>query len=64
MQEAEQNPEGLFATNLFGKSLWELVNDGVSEKLGNMPPEARQKMGQTLARIINEGSGGLICIIL
>ena len=64
MQEAEQNPDGLFSTNLFGRSLWEHVSDGISEKLDNMPPEAREKMGQTLARIINEGSGGLVCIIL
>jgi len=64
MQESEQNPDGLFSTNLFGRSLWEHVSDGISEKLDNMPTEAREKMGQTLARIINEGSGGLICIIL
>ncbi len=64
LQESEQNPDGLFSTNLFGRSLWEHVSDGISEKLDNMPPEAREKMGQTLARIINEGSGGLVCIIL
>lgn len=64
MQEAEQNPDGLFSTNLFGKTLWEHVSDGIGEKLDNMPPDAREKMGQTLARIINEGSGGLVCIIL
>jgi len=64
MDEAEQNPDGLFSTNLFGRTLWEHVSDGIGEKLENMPPEARDKMGQTLARIINEGSGGLVCIIL
>ncbi len=64
ISEAEQNPDGLFSTNLFGRTLWDHVSDGIGEKLENMPPEAREKMGQTLARIINEGSGGLVCIIL
>ena len=49
---------------MFGKTLYELVNEGLHNKLENMPDDTREKLGQTLARIINEGSGGLICIIL
>jgi stage IV sporulation protein A len=49
---------------LFGKSLYELVKDGISGKLSNMPANAQQKLRETLERILNEGSGGLIVIIL
>ena len=49
---------------MFGKSLYELVNEGLHTKLQNMPDDARTKLSETLERIINEGSGGLICIIL
>ena len=49
---------------MFGKSLYELVGDGLARKLDHMPPEARQKLSETLGKIINEGSNGLICILL
>jgi stage IV sporulation protein A len=49
---------------MFGKSLYELVNEGLHTKLEHMPDESRIKLSETLERIINEGSGGLICIIL
>ena len=49
---------------MFGKSLYDLVNDGMEEKLSHMPDESRERLGQTLERIINEGSNGLICILL
>ena len=62
--EAGQSPDGIWSTNLLGKSLYDMVSDGLNEKLGNMPPDAREKMAETLSRIVNEGSGGLICIIL
>lgn len=58
------SPEKIWSTNLFGKTLRELVDDGLEEKLANLPDDARKKMAETLSRIINEGSGGLICIIL
>ena len=50
--------------NIFGKSLHELVNEDLNAKLKRMPEDARSKLRETLQRIINEGSGGLICIIL
>ena len=49
---------------MFGKSLYELVGEGLNTKLAHMPDDARKKIGETLERIINEGSGGLICILL
>jgi stage IV sporulation protein A len=62
--EYEGNTEKLWESNIFGKSLFELVNEGLNTKLKRMPEEARFKLKDTLTRIINEGSGGLICIIL
>ncbi len=64
LHDFEEDPKQLWQSNLFGKSLYELVNDGLHAKLSHMPPDARLKLGETLSRIINEGSGGLICIIL
>ncbi|MDO5783425.1 MAG: stage IV sporulation protein A [Eubacteriales bacterium] len=64
MSEFDGEPERIWQTNIFGKSLNELVNDGMSTKLMRMPDDARSKLQETLERIINEGSGGLICIIL
>ena len=49
---------------MFGKSLYELMNEGLHTKLSNIPEESRQRLSETLERIINEGSNGLICIIL
>lgn len=64
LKEFEGEPEKLWASNIFGKSLNELVSEGLQNKLNKMPEEAQLKLQETLSRIINEGSGGLICIIL
>lgn len=64
LAEFEQNPENLWQTNMFGKSLDCLVNEGLHNKLGAMPIETQKKMRKTLSRIINEGRGGMICILL
>lgn len=60
----EEDPERIWHTDLFGKSLYELVGDGLHAKLEHMPEESRAKLSETLERIINEGSNGLICILL
>ena len=60
----EEDPDSVWRSNMFGRSLYELVNDGLNAKLANMPDDARIKFGETLSKIINEGSQGLICIIL
>ena len=64
MKEFEGDPVKIWDSNVFGKSLYELVNEGLHTKLEHMPEESRLKLSETLERIINEGSGGLICIIL
>ena len=64
LSQFESNPQGIWNTEMFGKSLHELVNEGLSSKLGAMPKEAQNKMRKTLGRIVNEGKGGVICILL
>lgn len=64
LSEFETDPTKIWESNIFGKSLHELVNEGLHNKLYRMPDEAQMKLQETLEKIINEGSGGLICIIL
>ena len=64
LSEFESDPKQIWSSNIFGKSLHELVNEGLQTKLSKMPDEAQTKLQETLERIVNEGSGGLICIIL
>jgi len=64
LNEFDDDPIKIWQSNIFGKSLNELVNEGLHAKLDKMPEDARQKLQETLSKIINEGSGGLICIIL
>lgn len=60
----EENPHKIWESDIFGKSLSELVNEGLRNKLCHMPVDARGKIQETLERIINDGCSGLICIIL
>ncbi len=62
--EYEGNREKLWESNIFGKSLYELVNEGLTTKLKRMPEDARYKIKDALAKIINEGANGLICLLL
>ena len=64
LSEFENEPKKIWESNIFGKSLHELVNEGLQNKLAHMPEEAQGKLQETLERIVNEGSGGLICIII
>lgn len=64
LKEFENNPSEIWNTNIFGKSLYSLVNEGLNNKLYRMPDEARDKFRETIERVINEGCSGLICIIL
>jgi len=63
-QEMLEDPSKIWELNMFGKSMHEMVRDGLQNKLFRMPETAQMKFQDTLQRIINEGSGGLICIIL
>ena len=64
LSEFESDPQKIWESNIFGKSLHELVNEGLQNKLCRMPEDAQEKLQETLERIVNEGSGGLLCIIL
>lgn len=64
LKEFEENPSQIWESNMFGKSLHALVNEGLHNKIYRMPTDARDKLKQTIERIINEGCNGLICIIL
>lgn len=64
LDEYEDDPKRLWESNMFGKSLYELVNDGLNKKLEHISEESKSKLSDTLSRVINEGSNGLICILL
>lgn len=64
LDEFENNPQGIWQTNMFGKSLESLVNEGLNNKLVSMPEKLQKKMCKTLGRIVNEGKGGILCILL
>ncbi len=64
LTEFQENPAKIWESNIFGKSLYELVYEGLNNKLTKMPIDARSKVKETIERIINEGCNGLICIIL
>lgn len=64
LSEFEEDPSKIWTSNIFGKSLHELVNEGVSTKLSRMPNDARMRIQETVERVINEGCNGLVCIII
>lgn len=64
MEQYDKDPASLWQSNMFGKSLEVLVKEGLQNKLYKMPEDVQTKIQKTLQKIINEGSGGLICIIL
>ena len=64
LKEFENNPKGIWQTNMFGKSLESLVREDLNNKLTAMPEALQNKLRKTLSRIVNEGKGGLLCIVL
>ncbi|OON98322.1 MAG: hypothetical protein ATN35_05520 [Epulopiscium sp. Nele67-Bin004] len=62
--EFEADPHTVWESNIFGRSLYDIVNEGLQNKLYKMPEDAQEKLQETLQKIINEGTGGLICIII
>ena len=63
-EEFGTNPQKVWETSFFGRSLDSMVQEGLNNKLMRMPQDAQEKVQQTLSRIINEGDGGMICILL
>jgi len=64
LNEFEEDPKRIWQSEIFGKSLHDLVREGIQNKLHRMPENAQVKLQETLQRIVNEGGGGLICIII
>lgn len=63
-EKCAEDPDAIWQTNMFGKSLQSIVSDGIHNKVYQMPQEAKRKMRKTLGRMVNEGKGGIICILL
>ena len=64
LREFEESPQKIWESDIFGKSVSDLVGEGLNNKLSRMPEQARRKVGETIEKIINDGCNGLICIIL
>ena len=64
VEQFETDPQSIWETNILGKSLYSLVGDSINSKIVLMPVEAQRKMRKTLSRIVNEGKGGVLCILL
>ena len=64
IQDYDVNPQKIWDLNIFGRTLQSMVSDGMQNKIYRMPEEAQLKLQETLQKIVNEGNGGLICIIL
>ncbi len=62
--EIEEDPKSILNSNMFGKSLYDMISDGLNAKLSNIPDESREKLAKTLERIVNEGANGLVCILI
>lgn len=64
MAEIEDDPRRVLNSNMFGKSLYDMISDGLYSKLSNIPDDSRDKLAKTLERIVNEGANGLVCILI
>ena len=64
LNDFEDSPEKIWSSNIFGKSLHELVNEGLHTKMSKLPADARNRLRETIERMINDGCSGLICFIL
>ena len=62
--ELHDNLNGVLEYNVFGKTLYEHLSDGMTAKLTHMPDDSREKLADTLGKIINEGASGLICSVI
>ena len=64
LSEFQNDPQGIWNTNMFGKSMSDLAKESLGTKVAGMPQEARAKIRKTVGRIVNENKGGLICFLL
>ena len=59
-----ENPDGIWDTNIFGKSIGQLIEEGIQTKVSKMTEDTREKMQETLQKLLNDSKGGVICIII
>ena len=64
LDKYQNDRAALLSTNVFGRTLNDLMADGLSVKINEMPDEAKTKMRRTITKIVNEGKGGVLCILL
>lgn len=63
-KNSSENPAGIWETNIYGKSIQQLVDDGISAKINKMTDDSQLKLQDTMQKIINDSNGGIICIII
>ena len=64
IKEGQQSNEGVWETNIFGKSIGELMEDGIRNKISMMDDECQMKLQDTMQKIVNDTNGGMVCIII
>lgn len=62
--QGSQNPDGIWDTNIFGKTVRQLVDEGMSSKVNKLTQESQMKLQETIQKVINDSNGGLVCIII
>ena len=63
-ENARESEDGIWSTNIFGKSIEQIVEDGIQAKISQMTEDCQMKLQDTLQKIINDSNGGMICIII
>ncbi len=63
-QNGRDNPDGIFDTNIFGKTIRQLVNEGIASKVNRLTEESQIKLQDTIQKVVNDSNGGLVCIII
>ena len=61
---AKENADGIFDTNIFGKTIRQLVDDGINSKVTRLTEESQLKLQDTIQKVVNDSNGGLVCIII
>ena len=64
ISESETGKEGIWETNIFGKTVEQLVNDGITGKLTMIGEESQVKLQETMQKIVNDSNGGIVCLII
>ena len=64
IKEGQNSQEGVWNTNIFGKTIGELMEDGISHKISMMDDESQMKLQDTMQKIVNDSNGGMVCIII